>query len=269
MYTIGKFSMITRLSVKTLRHYHEIGLLVPDHVDDESGYRYYKEGAVERARVIVQLREMEFPLKEVQAILRDCTDDTDLVRFLEERRRLLQEKLEQYRRGRDALDTLLHGIKQGAVAVTTEGVREDELKEVLFLGVRHVGRWGEIGPLFGRVARKAGLRIAGPALSLCHDEEYRESDANYEAGFPVKREIKTPADSGLECRVLSGGPCVRLIHRGPYSEIGRSYQQAMRLLDEKGYDILRPTRESYIKGPGMILRGNPRKYVTEIQIMLK
>ncbi|HEX2954886.1 MAG TPA: MerR family DNA-binding transcriptional regulator, partial [Bacillota bacterium] len=49
-YQIGDFSKITRLSVKTLRFYHEEGLLCPDFIDPDSGYRYYDESLLERAR---------------------------------------------------------------------------------------------------------------------------------------------------------------------------------------------------------------------------
>ncbi len=48
--TIGDFSQITHLSVKTLRHYHEAGLLEPADVDPQSGYRYYSTDQVPTAR---------------------------------------------------------------------------------------------------------------------------------------------------------------------------------------------------------------------------
>jgi len=65
VFRIGEFSKISGLSVKTLRFYHERGLLVPAHVGSDSGYRYYDLRDVERARVIVALRSLDFPLTEV------------------------------------------------------------------------------------------------------------------------------------------------------------------------------------------------------------
>jgi DNA-binding transcriptional MerR regulator len=50
MFTIGEFSIITKLSVKTLRYYHEQGLLEPDYVDQETSYRYYRESSIDKAR---------------------------------------------------------------------------------------------------------------------------------------------------------------------------------------------------------------------------
>jgi DNA-binding transcriptional MerR regulator len=67
--TIGEFSRMTHLSVKTLRHYHEVGLLQPAEVDPASGYRYYMTAQVPTAQVIRRLRDLEMPVEQVSAVL--------------------------------------------------------------------------------------------------------------------------------------------------------------------------------------------------------
>ncbi len=57
MFSIGEFSKVTGLTVKTLRFYHEQGLLDPTHIDPETGYRYYGPAKVETARVIAASAE--------------------------------------------------------------------------------------------------------------------------------------------------------------------------------------------------------------------
>ena len=69
MFSIGEFSRITGLTVKTLRFYHQQGVLVPSRVDPSTGYRYYDENDVETARVITYLRSLDVPLLEVKEIL--------------------------------------------------------------------------------------------------------------------------------------------------------------------------------------------------------
>ena len=64
--TIGEFSRLTHLSVRTLRRYHDAGLLVPDTVDPATGYRYYGVEQIPTAQVIHRLRELDVPLPEVQ-----------------------------------------------------------------------------------------------------------------------------------------------------------------------------------------------------------
>ena len=58
--TIGDFAALTRLSVRTLRRYHEAGLLEPDTVDPSTGYRYYTAEQIPTAQVIYQLRQLGF-----------------------------------------------------------------------------------------------------------------------------------------------------------------------------------------------------------------
>jgi DNA-binding transcriptional MerR regulator len=59
MYTIGEFSRITGLTVKTLRFYHEEGLLEPASIDPQTGYRHYDRSQIDTARVISYLTEIQ------------------------------------------------------------------------------------------------------------------------------------------------------------------------------------------------------------------
>lgn len=65
---IGELSALTRVSIRTLRHYDRIGLLRPSHVT-EAGYREYDQAALERLHTILLFRELEFPLGDIRRIL--------------------------------------------------------------------------------------------------------------------------------------------------------------------------------------------------------
>src|SRR5882757_9177227 len=73
--SIGDFSQITHLSVKTLRHYHEAGLLEPAQVDPGTGYRYYSTTQVPTAQVIRRFRDLGMPVREVVALLAAQPED--------------------------------------------------------------------------------------------------------------------------------------------------------------------------------------------------
>ena len=73
---------------------------------------------------------------------------------------------------------------------------------------------------------------------------------------------------GISVRELPGARCFTLLHKGPYDELKRSYAKILAHVREQGCEIRLPTREVYLKGPGMIFKGNPRKYVTEIQMLI-
>ncbi|GAA2339192.1 MerR family transcriptional regulator [Streptomyces kunmingensis] len=67
--TIGEFALMTHLSKKALRHYHEVGLLEPTHTDPHTGYRHYGTDQVTQAQIIRCYRGMDMPLPEVKAAL--------------------------------------------------------------------------------------------------------------------------------------------------------------------------------------------------------
>jgi DNA-binding transcriptional MerR regulator len=73
--TIGEFAQLTHLSVRTLRRYHDSGLLEPATVDPVSGYRYYSGDQIPIAQVIHRLRELDVPLPIVAKVL--ATEDAE------------------------------------------------------------------------------------------------------------------------------------------------------------------------------------------------
>jgi len=95
-YQIGDFSIISRLSIKTLRYYHECGLLEPAFIDETSGYRYYDQSCLERVKIINELKELDFPLKDIKEILDHCQDDAELINYAINKSGEIQEKIERY-----------------------------------------------------------------------------------------------------------------------------------------------------------------------------
>ena len=92
--TIGDFGAICRLSVKALRHYHELDLLVPAHVDPTTGYRWYRPEQADRAVVIRGLRELGMPVPDVATVLA-ATTDQQRRSLLDRHRARLQHDLDQ------------------------------------------------------------------------------------------------------------------------------------------------------------------------------
>ena len=78
--SIGEFARRSRLSVKALRLYDELGVLIPARVDRDSGYRYYDDAQLETARLVAMLRQLEFPLASIKELLaRDPTDAAERI----------------------------------------------------------------------------------------------------------------------------------------------------------------------------------------------
>lgn len=266
MFSIGEFSRISGLTVKTLRFYHEQGLLQPSRVEAGSGYRFYAESKVENARVISALRELGFTIAEIKEILSRHDDDADLVTYLEARRAEIQQKIRDERNVIRQLDSIISREREAQLMQNNQfNVEKKRVDNILVASIRMTGTYSECGKGFSRIGRKFGRQISGKPFLLCHDTEYREQ-ADYEAAMPIR---KGSATDDITVRTLPGGECLSLMHQGPYDDISRSYQQILSYANEQGLSYSSPTREVYHKGPGIIFRGNPKKYLTEIQLMLK
>jgi DNA-binding transcriptional MerR regulator/DNA gyrase inhibitor GyrI len=267
MFSIGEFSKISGLPMRTLRFYHERGLLVPAAVDVETGYRSYDERNLDVARVIVALRGLEFSLEEIAEMLAGAADDADILDHLERQKQSLSERLRKYK---NAVQQIEHIVDQERTSREVEKmktasleVEERNVEPILVAGVRMKGRYRDMGQGFAALGKRIGRHIAGKPLCLYYDGEYREDDADFEPCMPIRK----PVDAdGVTVRELPGGRCVTLMHEGPYEGLSRSYARIMKYAKEHGYEIELPTREVYHKGPGMIFRGNPKKYLTEIQL---
>lgn len=267
MFSIGEFSKITGLPVRTLRFYHEAGLLVPAAVDRETGYRSYDERNVEIARVIVALRELEFSLDEIREVFADCEEDGDLLAHLEMKRASLEKRLARLQSIVPQIDAIisaeLPAREINPMTTSAFEIEEKELQPLVVAGLRTKCRYKDMGVSFAVLSKRVGRSIAGKPLCLYYDGEYRETDADIEPCIPLPKDYRL-VDALV--RELPAVKAVTLVHRGPYEELGRSYARLFKYVKERGYSVELPTREVYLKGPGMIFRGNPKKYLTEIQL---
>src|SRR5215213_6636100 len=107
MFSIGEFSTISGITVRTLRFYHEIGLLVPAKVDPATNYRTYDERNLETAKVIAALRSLEFSLEQIREILAECRDDTDVLGQLERQQKLLTGRVRHYQTVLDTVNQMI------------------------------------------------------------------------------------------------------------------------------------------------------------------
>jgi DNA-binding transcriptional MerR regulator/effector-binding domain-containing protein len=266
-YSIGEFSQITGLSVKTLRFYHEKGLLVPTSIDETTGYRFYDESKIEKARVIMRLRALEFSLEDIATVLGECTDEADILNYLERQKNKLQQRI---REDRDIVHSLTDIIAkekaaQSLLADAKFSVEEKHIEPLLLAGVRMKGPYRDIGTGFSQLGKAVGRYICGKPMCLYYDGEYREDDADFEPCFPISKEITL---AGITIHTLPANRCLTLIHRGPYDQLGRSYARILQEANNRKHKLSLPTREIYVKGPGLIFKGNPKNYLTEIQLPL-
>ncbi len=266
--SIGAFSRVSQLSVKTLRFYHEKGILVPTRVEGVTGYRFYSPSQVERATVIRQLRDLDFSVREIQGLLTHAGDEHDILAELEGKHADIKQRVADDRRTQKRLAAIITQVKEERVLMseTNFTIEEKPLEPVRIAAKRMKGKYSDCASVFGEIGRKFGSKINGKAMLLCHDTEYREEDADFSVCMPVRSGDDKDDVAVYE---LEGGQCVSLVHQGPYDTLRTSYEKVFAYIADKGHTPQSPSREVYLKGPGMIFKGNPKNYLTEIQVLVE
>jgi len=267
LFSIGEFSRMSGLPVKTLRFYHERQLLIPALVEGETGYRYYDPRNLETAQVIVALRGLDFGLDVITEILAGHRDDGDILVFLEQQKHRIQAEIDARGDIVQVLESIITKETNAREVMSQVGyeIEEKHLPPVLVGGIRMKGRYSDCAKAFGQLGRKLGRHIGGKAMMLCYDDEYREEDADFEPCMPLRKAVEAES---VDVRELPGGRCISLIHSGPYDQLSRSYGRMLEYAKGKEFKLSCPSREVYLKGPGMIFKGNPKKYLTEIQFLI-
>jgi effector-binding domain-containing protein len=162
------------------------------------------------------------------------------------------------------------GTSIGEGSEVSSDIRENiivkEIPDILVAGIRMKGKYSEMGKGFKKLGWSVGRYINGKSLVLYYDQIRKETAADYEPCFPIKKKVNV---DGITCRIINGGQAITIIHRGSYVTIRDAYTRIHEYVRSHNLKIILPTREVYLKGPGMFFKGNPKNYITEIQILIE
>src|SRR5271165_1711445 len=162
-YTIGEFSQVTGLSVKTLRFYHEKGILIPSSVDETTGYRFYDTTKIEKARIIMRLRQMEFSIEDIAAVLGECEDEADILNYLERQRNVLRQRIQEDRDIVRSLTEIISTEKAAKQLLEAGhfGIEDKTVAPMLVAGIRMKGKYSDCGQGFSQLGKAVGRHING------------------------------------------------------------------------------------------------------------
>lgn len=175
MLKIGDFSKLSRISIRMLRHYDEIGLLIPKETDQFSSYRYYGEDQLPIAGQIQALKGMGFSLHSIKDILGDNNDPKEFEKLLLLRKKELETQAEETEQKLRILDSTIEWIRK-------DGKSMDYNVSLKTLPARYVASVRQIIPtyqeeallwnLFKNETAPLNIRIATPCygLAIYHDE---------------------------------------------------------------------------------------------------
>lgn len=248
---IGRFARLSRLSIKQLRHYAELGLLVPAYVDEQTGYRYYRHEQARDALSIGLLRSLDVPLAAIAQVLSGASGALDDVH---ER---LEAELARRRSTLAALERVMaDGLPSTPVRVVTEPARRVAVVTETATDETDIGR-----ATSAAVARLlAGASAGVPELVGLFPLDL---DGPITVTVALVTEEPVPG-AGLD--VLPGGRFAAATHVGPYDQIGLTAHALLSWCAERRHAVRGPLREVYVSDPATTA---PERLITHLMIPLE
>lgn len=267
MLSIGEFSKICEVSAKTLRYYAEIGLIKPDEIHPENGYRYYSIGQLKKMLLINRLKSYHFSLEEIKAILESEADQSEekLCSALHRKRREIREELNAFEHTLKQMDEDIANLGKGISMMSYLDDIEVRLLETRSLNILYLRRmmsredyaagYGEyFSRLYEGIAMEK-LTLCGAPLTIYHSPDYNPAGNDTEFAIPIAEAVKGTRD-------LPGGLCAQSVFKGPYAELTSVYARLREWVEQEGYELVNPPYEVYLTDPNQA--AVPEELVTAV-----
>lgn len=274
MFKIGDFSRLTRVSIKTLHHYDEIGLFKPAQVDKFTGYRYYTYDQLPHLNRILALRELGFSLEQIKGMIgQDGTiaiTSEALRGMLTLRQAQLQQLVNETREQLHQVEIRLQQIEQEGKMSEIE-ILTKEIGQVTVIGGREIvpdpslmrERCMALNKRVWRAIQEAGLPTNGISFALYYSDATNGIDV--EMAYEVQSTNLPQLENGVGAHILAPTCVAYAVYRGSYDDfgaVGRVHAEIMRWIEANGYQQAGACREYYLRPPQ---RANDSLGVMEIQ----
>ena len=266
---IGEFSRLMQVTVKTLRHYEQKELLVPDEVDEWTGYRYYSITQMLKLNSIRQLQQLGFTLEEIK----DLYDNESHTPSLEQLSKKIEDTEKQLNQLIARRNQLLEWMDSRKKIKIMEKFTIESLPEIIVASHREViPGYAALGPLcvekIGPEMQRLGCKCPPPGycFTIEHNKEYRPTDIDIEYCEQVE-------DMGTDSSIIqfkrldavSKALCMK--HVGPYERFYESFTEAFAYMEQQGYKLAGHPRTCYIDGAWN--QEDSEKWLSIIQIPIE
>ncbi len=254
MLTIGEFARLAGVSVRMLRHYDALGLLVPAEVDRFTGYRRYQPGQLSRAHQLVAFKELGFTLEQVGELI-DGAESGQVHTLLEQRRQELARQIDRDGARLAEIERRLRLIEgESQMQFTRTSLPQVHLAQLTGEVTEQPQIAGVIGPLFERLVAAFDGRLPGPSMAW-----YAGDGDRLRLAAAVEVE---DAPAGVEQDDLPAADrAVATTYRGPIAGIGDAWQALGAYLAEEGLETSGVCRELYHR----LGEGPAGEWVVELQ----
>jgi len=263
---IGEFARIGQVSVATLRYYDEYGLLKPNVLDADTGYRSYTFAQLPRLNRILALKELGFPLEQIAQLLEKDIPFEYLRQMFALKQAQTQEIIEAEQVRLLRLEVRLRQIEQEGVMPKYDVL----LKQVDPLLIASIREIIPLGTKLGRSHEKIltyleqqRVPYSSPRILLLHSRYKWYDDSmgiDVEAAVPLTAAVAK--DEQVNVRTLQGGLMACTVHTGSNVALGQAYAALHQWLEENKYQIVDVPRQLHLQH---VSGTDAPGYVTELQ----
>jgi DNA-binding transcriptional MerR regulator len=267
MFKIGDFAKLSRVTVRTLRYYEEVGLLKPVQVDKWTGYRYYAPDQLPRLNRILALKDLGFTLEQITEMLKEDLPASELRGMLKMKQAELSQQVREVQERLARVEVRLSQIEQENIMPDYDVVlkKVDAQRVAAAHGI--VPNMDVIGPTFDRlfdnaiehVTRHNG-GITGPPVAIYYEVDEQMQDMKVAAAVPTNGDL--PDNGNVLMETLPAAEMASAVHRGPFANLNQAYGALFNWIESNGYRIDGPSREVYLQYER---GGDQSQYVTEVQ----
>ena len=247
---IGDFSRATHLNIKTLRHYHRIGLLEPADVDPMTGHRRYTTDQIPTAQVIRRFRALDMPLAEIQAVMAtpDPAARSQLIAgHLQRLETSLARTQEAVASLRDLLEPPIDAMPVAIEHRRIPATPAAAVREVI--DVRDATAWyqGALGELHALLAAHKFVPTR-PGGAIYANDLFTHERGEATVFLPCDELVREAGR--VTALVVPEVDLALAVHVGPHTgELDRAYGSLATYVTDHAFGVDGPIREYYVVGP--------------------
>jgi DNA-binding transcriptional MerR regulator len=281
MLSIGDFSQLGQVSVRTLRLYDELGLLKPARVDRFSGYRYYSVEQAPRLNRILMLKELGLSLEQIADLLKNDMSIEQMHEMLTMKRVQIEQELQEGQARLARVEARLRQIEQEGRWENRDIALREVASQRIFsvrqvvpsIDVMYQYRCSLFGTLYRWLDRNL-IEPDGLELAIYHNTAYEEQDIDMEAAvmtssLPAESIIlATPGDEVIIRELPGVHEAASIIHQGCPQDVGQAMVALYSWIGENDYSTTGPYREIHLYGKELELEASSPVTI-ELQIPVK
>ena len=265
MLKIGDFSKLSRISIRMLRHYDEIGLLRPEAVDNFTGYRYYSEAQLPLVGRIQAFKNIGFELSVIREIQEKYEDTKEIEQFLLLKRKELEEQDREIQQRIKLLDSTLKWLRKDG-KLMNYNITLKTIPERYVASVRQVipayDCEGILWEIMCKELEPQKVQQANPpyAMAIFHDEGHKEHDPDVEVQSSIVGKYKDTEH--VKFKTVPSIQIASAIYKGSYDQISQVNAGVANWVIENGYILDGKSFCIYHVNPCQV--STPEELVTEV-----